>query len=234
MTEKEFMDSLLGIYQVVKVLSHKNGSRVYLMRNNTVGGSMVVRFYEKPVAAYNKLIRISHPNLPEIYDVYELDDVQVVFEEYVDGITVEEVLEGGRYTYSGVKKVIRHVGYALEVLHGMNIIHRDIKPGNIIISKDGAVKLIDLNASREYVPERKTDTVVLGTVGYASPEQYGISQSGTGADIYALGVLLNVMLTGKHPSEKLAGGKAGRIVLKCTQIDPERRFGSVEKLIHAL
>ena len=104
----------------------------------------------------------------------------------------------------------------------------------VIIEKNGRVVLVDFNASRVYAPETSADTVVLGTLGYAPPEQFGISQSDEKSDIYAVGVLLNVMLTGKHPSEALAKGKAGKIVLKCTQIDPQSRFKSVEKLIEAL
>ena len=109
--------------------------------------------------------------------------------------------------------------------------------GNIgcgaVTDRDGTM-LLDLNASRLHAPEKRNDTVVLGTIGYAPPEQFGISQSDATADVYALGVLLNVLLTGCHPSERLARGRAGKLVLKCTQIDPKHRFPSVEKLLQAL
>ena len=123
---------------------------------------------------------------------------------------------------------------AVETLHSLGIIHRDIKPENVMIDTKGKVKLIDLNASRQYEEHKTSDTVILGTLGYASPEQLGLSQSDTRTDIYALGVLLNVMLTGEHPSRKLTDGKAKKIVLKCTQIDPNSRFSTVEKLAQAL
>lgn len=74
----------------------------------------------------------------------------------------------------------------------------------------------------------------MGTVGYASPEQLGVAQSDARTDIYAVGVLLNVMITGKHPSEKLAKGKAGRIVRKCTNVNPDERYQSAKKLALAL
>ena len=76
--------------------------------------------------------------------------------------------------------------------------------------------------------------MILGTIGYAPPEQFGVGVSDNRADIYAIGVLLNVMLTGEHPSRCLAKGKAGRIVRKCTLIDPQSRFPNVEKLMQAL
>ena len=75
-----------------------------------------------------------------------------------------------------------------------------------MISNDGTVKLIDFNASRRVTEGKRSDTVNLGTVGYAPPEQYGVAQSDPRSDIYALGVLLNVMLTGRHPSDRLAPG----------------------------
>lgn len=70
----------------------------------------------------------------------------------------------------------------------------------------------------------------MGTVGYASPEQLGLSQSDPRTDIYAVGVMLNVMLTGKHPSEQLARGRAGRIVRRCTRINPDERYQSAAAL----
>ena len=102
-----------------------------------------------------------------------------------------------------------------------------------MINKDGRVVLIDFNASRKVSSVGK-DTVVMGTVGYASPEQLGIAQSDMRTDIYALGVMINVMLTGKHPSEELAKGKAGRIVRKCTNISPDKRYQSVLQLSQAM
>lgn len=112
----------------------------------------------------------------------------------------------------------------MTVLHANGFVHRDIKPENIMITNNGTVKLIDFNASRIYDKNKSSDTISLGTIGYASPEQLGINQSDARTNIYALGVLLNVMLTGEHPSKRLAKSRAGKIVLKCTQINPNKRF----------
>ena len=97
------------------------------------------------------------------------------------------------------------------------------------IGPRGRVVLIDLNASRMTTVASK-DTQIMGTVGYASPEQLGISQSDARTDIYAAGVLLNVMLTGKHPTQGYAKGHLGTVVRKCTALNPDDRYQSAEKL----
>ncbi len=234
MTRREFLESVYKEYDLVGVLSQKNDSEILRLRNKALGKDIVLRSYPCAIEAYEKLKHISHPNIPLVFDVLTFEDGQIVIEEFVNGITVAQVLEEGKYSYHGAKKVITAVGNALIALHNMDIVHRDIKPENIIITLEGTVKLLDFNASRIYIHEKKTDTVVLGTIGYAAPEQFGISQSDSKSDIYALGVLLNVMLTSKHPSETLAKGKAGKIILKCTQIDPNSRFHNAEKFIEAL
>jgi serine/threonine protein kinase len=142
-------------------------------------------------------------------------------------------LETGTYRPRGAKKVMAGVCNGLTVLHDRGIIHRDVKPENVVIDTQGRVVLIDLNASRIIGPSSK-DTVIMGTVGYASPEQLGLSQSDARTDLYAAGVLLNVMLTGKHPTQGYAKGHAGAVVRKCTALNPEDRYQSARKLYHAL
>jgi serine/threonine protein kinase len=115
----------------------------------------------------------------------------------------------------------------------MGAVHRDIKPENVILRETGAV-LIDFDASRIYKEAQENDTKVLGTTGYAAPEQYGIAQTDGRADIYSLGVLMNVMLTGKHPATVLAGGRMGHIILRCTMMNPDKRFQTIRHLMDAL
>lgn len=234
MTRAEYLTEILTQYDVVRVLSNKNDAEILRIRHKNINRDIVLRSYSKPVLAYKKLKSITHRNIPTVYDTLNFDDGQIVLEEFVDGITVAEVLEQGKYTYHGAKKIILAVCDALLVLRDMDIVHRDIKPENIMVTRSGEVKLIDFNAARIHKNEKQKDTVVLGTIGYAPPEQYGISQSDEKSDIYSLGILLNVMLTGTHPSKKLARGKAGKIVLKCTQIDPNHRFAGIENLVAKL
>ena len=143
----------------------------------------------------------------------------IVLEEFVPGDTLSSLLEGGPLKPAQVRSVAMQVCRGLYVLHSMGWVHRDVKPDNVIIYGDRAV-LTDCDAARKPSPEKERDTRVLGTVGYAPPEQYGISETDERADIYAMGVLINEMLTGEHPSQTLAGGRWGRIVSRCTMIHP--------------
>ena len=123
--------------------------------------------------------------------------------------------------------------HAMGVLHSRGLVHRDIKPENVIISDHGRVVLIDFNASRQ-VSQSSHDTVIMGTVGYVSPEQLGLCQTDARTDIYAAGVFYNVMLTGQHPSAVIAPGRAGRIVRKCTAVNPDERYQTADALCAAL
>ncbi len=232
MTREEYIRKLFATYSLVSVLSEKNGCKVLRLRNKNTTKDLVVRSFPKHLDAYEMLCGLRCENLPEIYDAIDVTDGQIVLEEYIDGITVAQVMEGGKYRYRGAKKVLAGVCHALTVLHERGLVHRDVKPENVMIGSDGRVVLIDFDASRAMSSASK-DTVIMGTVGYASPEQMGISQSDSRTDIYAAGVLLNVMLTGKHPSEKIARGKPGRIVRKCTAINPDDRYQSAEALKNA-
>lgn len=102
-----------------------------------------------------------------------------------------------------------------------------------MLSNDRNVKLIDFDASR-IMSDKSCDTAVMGTVGYAAPEQLGLSQSEPRTDIYSLGILLNVMLTGTHPTEKLAKGYLGHIVRKCIDVNLNKRYKNAKKLYEAL
>ena len=119
------------------------------------------------------------------------------------------------------------------VLHSIGAVHRDVKPENIILRGKEAV-LIDFDAARFHKPELDTDTQILGTTGFAAPEQYGLSQSDIRTDIYAVGILINVMLTGQHPSKELAEGRMGWSVDRCTHVNPQRRYKNVLRLMEAL
>jgi len=233
MTREQYLTQLFSIYSLVSVLSDKNECKVLRIRNKSSQKDIVVRSFPKAFPAYEDLYYIKSENLPLIFDVINLDDGQIVLEEFIDGITISQVMETGRYRYLGAKKVLKSVCNALHIFHERNLVHRDVKPENVIVTITGRVVLIDFNASRKISAANK-DTVVMGTVGYASPEQLGLSQSDTRTDIYAIGVLLNVMITGKHPSEKIAKGKVGRIVRKCTSVSPDERYQTVEKLMKAL
>lgn len=233
MTREDYLRRLWDTYRLVRVLADKNGCRTLHIRHRRLERDAVLHVLASPCAAYEVLCGIRCDNLPEIYDAISLEDGQAVLEEYVEGMTVAQVMETGRYRYRGAKQVLTGVCHGLAVLHRYGIIHRDVKPENVLVGKGGRVVLIDFNASRQGKGQ-DPDTVILGTVGYASPEQLGLAPSDARTDIYAAGVLFNVLLTGVHPSVRLADGRAGRIVKKCTGISPDDRYPTAEKLADAL
>ena len=157
----------------------------------------------------------------------------LVIEEFIEGDTLGFLLKGALFSQEETKKIVKQVCQALWVLHSIGAVHRDVKPENIILRGDQAV-LIDFDAARFHKPELENDTQILGTTGFAAPEQYGLSQSDLRADIYAVGILINVMLTGEHPSRHLVEGKMGRIVDRCTHVNPQRRYKNVLRLMEAL
>lgn len=221
-------------YQVIRMLKQADEKTVALLRHKKHGKDIVYHSYKGTGEVYKLLRQVSHRNLPTVYEVLEGEERVVVLEEYIEGITVSDILENGLYNEHGVKQVITDVCCALEVLHTMGIVHRDIKPENIMIKNSGEVILIDFDVSRLYKPHKSNDTAIIGTTGYAAPEQFGITQSDKRVDIFAVGVMINVMLTGEHPSKKLYQGKLKRVIEKCVQINPNRRYQTATQLKQAL
>ena len=220
-------------YETVRTIKHGVRGSVSLLRHRQSGTSFIFRQYQGSGEVYRKLLPVSCPNLPKILEVAEQGGRTAVLEEYIQGDSLDFLLEGACLTSAQARTIIRQLCRALWVLHSMGAVHRDIKPDNVILRGSEAV-LIDFDASRIFKNEMSQDTQVLGTTGYAAPEQYGIAQTDERADIYSLGVLLNIMLTGQHPSKKLADGKLGHIVQKCTMVNPKKRYKSVLYLMEML
>lgn len=229
----DLLDALNREYDTVRQLKESPRGSVSVVRHRQCGTRYVFRCFEGNGEVYQKLLTISCRNLPQIYEVGLRDGKTAILEEYIQGDTLAYLLAGDVLTVKEAKSVTMQLCAALWVLHSMGAVHRDIKPENVIMRGNEAV-LIDFDASRIFKNESETDTRILGTTGYAAPEQYGISQSDERADIYALGVLLNIMLTGKHPSKELAAGRMGRIVQKCTMTTPKKRYKNVLSLMEAL
>lgn len=233
----DLYDSLLAAigneFDIMTQIKKSARGEVLLVRHKENGTRYIFRHFEGNSEVYKKLLGISARNLPQIMEVGEKNGRTVLLEEYIQGDTLSEVLKGGLLSTAEAKKIARQLCSALWILHSMGMVHRDVKPDNVILRGKEAV-LIDFDASRIYKNAVQEDTQVLGTTGFAAPEQYGLSQSDGRADIYALGVLINVMLTGEHPSRKLAGGRMGRIVQRCTMVNPEKRYKNILHLMEAL
>ncbi len=206
----------------VRLIRHRATVRQFILRRFTGNGEV-----------YQRLLDCSCPYLPTVYEAAEQSGENIVIEEFIQGDTLDFLLEGALFTLAETRRVIRQLCQGLWVLHSMAAVHRDIKPENVILRGGDAV-LIDFDAARLHKPEAEADTQILGTTGFAAPEQYGLGQSDTRTDIYSLGVLMNVMLTGQHPSKRLAEGRMGRVIQRCTQVNPAKRYKDVLHLMEAI
>ena len=227
------LSSIDAEYETVKTIKNSERGCVSLLQNKQNGTRFIFRHYQGSGEVYRKLLSVSCPNLPKIMEAAEQDGMVAVLEEYIQGDSLAFLLAGACLTPAEARKITLQLCNALWVLHSMGAVHRDIKPENVIVRGSEAV-LIDFDASRIFKSGTNQDTQILGTTGYAAPEQYGITQTDERADIYSLGVLLNIMLTRKHPSKELASGRLGRIVQKCTMVNPKKRYKSVLYLMEAL
>ena len=157
------------------------------------------RISSSAVPLYSALMGLNSPRLPKVISVREDDEGAVVTEGYIDGVTLRRALDNGRLGEDELRRLAIDICSALSLLHSSRppIIHRDIKPENIICADGGGYVLIDFDASRLFKPEATSDTVTLGTNGYAAPEQYGFGQTGPESDIYSLGATLYEAAEGK-------------------------------------
>ena len=230
---ESFLEAVTTEYDTLRVLKQSPRGTVSVVRHKKSGTRYVFRRYSGSGEVYRRLLPVLCPHLPQIMEAAEQDGQTAVLEEYVQGDTLAELLMGARLTEREARQVTLQLCQARHVLHSMGAVHRDVKPENVILRGSDAV-LIDFDAARIYKDESESDTQVLGTTGFAAPEQYGIFQSDERADIFSLGVLLNIMLTGKHPSREMSAGKMGRIVRKCTMTAPEQRYQSARALMEVL
>ena len=220
-------------FESVRTLKESPRGSVRLIRHRAAGQRFILRRFTGNGEVYRKLLSYSCQNLPVIYEAVRQGEDNLVLEEFIEGDTLGFLLEGALFSPKETRKIIIQLCRALWVLHGLAAVHRDIKPENVILKGSEAV-LIDFDAARLHKPEAAADTQILGTTGFAAPEQYGLGQSDTRTDIYSLGVLMNVMLTGQHPSKKLAEGRLGRVIQRCTQVNPAKRYKDVLHLMEAL
>ena len=220
-------------FQELRLLKSSPRGSVHLLRHRTTGRRVILRRFTGNAEVYAKLLHYTCENLPEIYEVVTQGEENLVLEEFIEGDTLDFLLREALFTPGETRKIVTQVCQALWVLHAQAAVHRDVKPENIIL-RGGQAVLIDFDAARFHRPDLCADTQILGTTGFAAPEQYGLSQSDLRTDIYSVGILINVMLTGAHPSRRLAEGKMGRVVERCTHVNPEKRYPSVLRLMEAL
>lgn len=181
--------------------------------------------------AYNKLINVRNSNIAYIRKILHIDEKIYVIEEYINGKTIGQLVKENAFLKpQEVCSIMCGVCDGITALHKSKVIHRDITHSNIIISLDGTAKIVDLGISRVKNEYKNKDTTIMGTAGYASPEQFGFSQTDVTSDIYSCGVLMNFMLTGGLPDECEYKGKMKYILDCCMRLDPKARYQSAEEL----
>lgn len=221
----------------VETLRKDADKTLELFVNKTTKSFVVKKIIKQPCNAeiYRQIEKHPHINIAKVIDVEETRDDVIVIEEFIQGRTLEDILEEHTFTEQNILQIMLQVCDAIEHLHKLNppIIHRDIKPENIMLDHERVV-IIDFDISRTFDASKRKDTQVLGSKGFAAPEQFGFGQSDGRSDIYAIGVLINVLGTRCFPNEKMMEGKLKKIVHKCTELDPKQRYQTCSELKEAL
>ena len=221
----------LPCYKKIQTLGAKGG--LWVVRESVAGKTFVMRKLSRENReVYERLMSIRHPNVVRVLHVFSDKGTFYGVEEYVQGRSLFCILTQRGAFGSKVISVGEQILKGLSVLHKNGIIHRDMKPKNVMM--DEKVKLIDFHIARVFYGEKERDTMLKGTKGYASPEQFGYRQTDCRTDIYSLGVTLNELAVGKLPREERCKGGLGVFIRKCTKFDPKRRFQTAQEALRRL
>jgi len=223
-----------GSYEVLRVLKQTRDKSISLARNVLTDEKVILRTQVQDSQAYMLLSLVRNEHLAKVLWVQNCGDTVYIVEEYIDGVLLSDVVRDKVLPRREVLRIGLQLCKALRVLHSAGIVYRDLKPENVFLMEDGSIKLFDYDAARVYKSYAGEDTTPLGTVGFAAPEQFGLMQSDARSDIYSLGILLNILLTGVHPALRLCRGRLRRVVLRCTNVNPERRYQTVEEVSRTL
>ena len=251
-----------GKYEILKQIGKGGMSVVYLAMDKRLNKQWAVKEIRKTangknnevvvnslLAEANLMKRLDHPALPRIVDIIDNGQTIFIIMDYIEGESLDKILkEYGAQPQELVIDWAKQLCDVLGYLHSQKppIIYRDMKPANVMLKPEGNLKVIDFGIAREYKEKNLADTTVLGTKGYAPPEQHGSRQTDARSDIYALGMTMHHLLTGIDPrpadymyvpirqwNPELSGGLE-RIIDKCTALDPEDRYQNCNELMYAL
>lgn len=213
------------VLQEIQILHRSSKSLIQLMMDAETGRRVIQKELNGIHPVYEKLRILHHPYLPHIFSVEYQEGKTYVTEEYIEGVP----LGCASLSERALVKAFLEVCQVLEFLHDHQILHRDIKPEHILLAADGHIRLIDFDAAREPKADEVQDTRLLGTRGYAPPEQYGFSQTDSRADIYALGATFRQLL---GPVARRRRWK--HILRRCTALDPKDRYASAGQIRRAV
>ncbi len=238
--EREYPAGLTERYELMECLADKPDSRTLLARNRQSGEMAVVKCYLKGSPLCDRaeppaLQALDVPPLPRFLGEYTGEAMRCALREYVPGEPLDKVAARRGFTEEEVLRIGVQLCDQLAGLHGLNppVIHRDIKPQNVVLRPDGAAVLIDFGISR-VVTGGDSDTLVYGTQGFAPPEQYGFAATNCRSDIYSLGMLLAWLRTGKAALPQSAATPLDRVIARCAAFDPAKRFSDIRQVRRAL
>jgi serine/threonine protein kinase len=186
------------------------GNRLVAVKEVRSGGSLATQELQEATEAFHReailLAGLTHPSLPRIHDHFSEGEHWYLVMEFINGETLERHLERSFNKHMSVKEALQLTIKLCEVLEYLHtrqppIIFRDLKPGNVMLTPDGAIYLIDFGIARLFKPGQQKDTMAFGSPGYAAPEQYGKAQTTPRSDVFSLGALLHQLLTGIDPSD---------------------------------
>lgn len=231
--EETLPEELIDKYDIVECLSCVEECDTLLVRQKQTGKKMVAKCYATDSILFEQMEK---GTIPGFLGKFRNEKYYCVLREYVEGVSLEEFVITNYMTEDIILEIAIKLVNAMRELHNSEpiIIHRDIKPQNIIVKEDGSIALIDFGISRVYKKDEKMDTVFCGTVGFAPPEQYGFMQTDIRSDIYAFGVVLSWMLTGKTNPLKEPMTGLERVAAKCFEFSPNKRYQNDEAVLKAL
>lgn len=249
-----------GKYEILTEIGHGGMSVVYLAMDTHLNKQWAIKEIKKKgsgkqdeviinslLAEANLMKRLDHPALPRIVDIIDNGVTIYVVMDYIEGESLDKLLkDNGPQTEKDVIGWARQLCDALGYLHSQKppIIYRDMKPANVMLKPEGNIKIIDFGIAREYKELSLSDTTVLGTKGYAPPEQYS-GQTDARSDIYALGMTMHHLLTGIDPRKGDAYAPVRMwnadvseglelIIDKCVQPAAEHRYQNCQDLLYDL
>ncbi len=202
----------------IYLVQHQETQKIYIKK--------VLDVYNLDV--YKQLYQNHIIGTPKIIDYCEDDNQLIIIEEYISGCSLQEKIQSSELSQKDILNYMLDLCNILKQLHNVKpaVIHRDIKPSNVIITNYNRAVLLDFNAAKYYSSSSTEDTVLLGTQGYAAPEQYGFGASSPQTDIYSLGVLMKEM----QASAGSSSSNLSPIIEKCTQINPSERYKDIGEL----
>lgn len=235
--EKLLPAGLVGGYHVLECLNSADGCETLLVSQKETNAKFVAKCYSKTNPLFDitepeQMAGIENEAIPHFAGEYRNEEYRCVLREYVEGVSLYDYARTHKMTEEKTADIAIKLVHAMKTLHNLEppVIHRDIKPQNIIIKEDESIALIDFGISRIYKESGSADTVFCGTRFFAPPEQYGFMQTDIRSDIYSFGVVLSWMLTGEAKPVKEPNTKLEKIACKCCEFAPDRRFKNDEAL----